>query len=273
MLKIKYILFLIIGGIKLIQAQSYIEGSISDNKGKIPFANIQIKDLNIGTAADAEGHFKIEAPAGNYNLEVTAMGYHKFKKKINLTEGDTIFIDPVLSETSYSIDQIVVTGTLKESFVKVSPVKVEVISSAFLKKTPTNNIMEIIETVNGVQKQINCGVCGTSDIHINGMEGAYSLILIDGMPIMSSLSTVYGLNGIPTSLIKQIEIIKGPSSTLYGTEAIAGSFILLISHFIVLGGILKRACYITQVLKGIPTSHSYLGVLAKMRFVFCIKSA
>lgn len=134
MLKIKQILFLIIGGIQLIQAQSFIEGSISDNKGKIPFANIQIKDLNIGIAADTEGHFIIEAPAGNYNLEITAMGYHKFKKKIKLTEGDTIFIDPVLSETSYSIDQIVVTGTLKESFVKVSPVKVEVISSAFVKK-------------------------------------------------------------------------------------------------------------------------------------------
>ena len=64
--------------------------------------------------------------------------------------------------------------------------------------------------------------CGTNDIHINGMEGPYTLILIDGMPIMSSLSTVYGLNGIPTSLIKQIEVIKGPSSTLYGTEAVAG---------------------------------------------------
>ena len=63
-------------------------------------------------------------------------------------------------------------------------------------------------------------MCGTNDIHINGMEGPYTLVLIDGMPIMSSLSTVYGLNGIPTSLIKQIEIIKGPSSTLYGTEAV-----------------------------------------------------
>ena len=64
--KIKYILFLIIGGIQLIQAQGYIEGSISDHKGKIPFANIQIKDLNIGIVADAEGHFTIEAPAGKF---------------------------------------------------------------------------------------------------------------------------------------------------------------------------------------------------------------
>ena len=111
---------------------------------------------------------------------------------------------------------------MKESFLSVSPVKVDVVTQKFLKKVATANVMEVIENVNGLQKQINCGVCGTNDIHINGMEGPYTLVLINGMPIMSSLSTVYGLNGIPTSLIKQIEIIKGPSSTLYGTEAVAG---------------------------------------------------
>ena len=54
------------------------------------------------------------------------------------------------------------------------------------------------------------------------MEGAYSMVVIDGMPIMGGLSTVYGLQGIPTSLINQVEIIKGPASTLYGSEAMAG---------------------------------------------------
>jgi outer membrane receptor for ferrienterochelin and colicins len=54
------------------------------------------------------------------------------------------------------------------------------------------------------------------------MEGPYTLVLIDGMPIVSSLATVYGFNGIPTALVDRIEIIKGPSSTLYGTEAVGG---------------------------------------------------
>ena len=49
-LKVKQILFFIIGGIQLIQAQSYIEGSISDHKSKIPFANIQVKDLNVANS-------------------------------------------------------------------------------------------------------------------------------------------------------------------------------------------------------------------------------
>lgn len=218
----KLLVALVLLSSQFAKSQSWIEGVVSDHEEAIPFANINVKDSKTGVSADAEGKFTLELKEGESIIEVTAMGYHKFKKKITLKKGERLELNPVLSETSYSLDQVVVTGTLKESFVKVSPVKVEVISNAFLKKTPTNNIMEIIETVNGVQKQINCGVCGTSDIHINGMEGPYSLILIDGMPIMSSLSTVYGLNGIPTSLIKQIEIIKGPSSTLYGTEAVAG---------------------------------------------------
>jgi outer membrane receptor for ferrienterochelin and colicins len=54
------------------------------------------------------------------------------------------------------------------------------------------------------------------------MEGPYTMILIDGMPIVSSLATVYGLSGIPNSMVKRIEIVKGPASTLYGSEAVGG---------------------------------------------------
>ncbi|NNL92722.1 MAG: TonB-dependent receptor, partial [Saprospiraceae bacterium] len=55
-----------------------------------------------------------------------------------------------------------------------------------------------------------------------GLEGPYTMVLIDGMPIVSSLATVYGLSGIPNSLIERMEIVKGPASSLYGSEAIGG---------------------------------------------------
>ncbi|RYE20691.1 MAG: TonB-dependent receptor, partial [Sphingobacteriales bacterium] len=73
-----------------------------------------------------------------------------------------------------------------------------------------------------VQPQLNCNVCNTGDIHINGMEGPYTMILIDGMPIVSALSTVYGLSGIPNSMVERIEVVKGPGSSLYGSEAMGG---------------------------------------------------
>jgi len=79
-----------------------------------------------------------------------------------------------------------------------------------------------LQNVNGVRTQLNCSVCNTGDIHINGLEGPYTMETIDGMPIISSLASVYGLFGIPTEMIDRVEIVKGPASGLYGAEAIGG---------------------------------------------------
>ncbi|MBK7239594.1 MAG: TonB-dependent receptor [Flavobacteriales bacterium] len=103
-----------------------------------------------------------------------------------------------------------------------SPVSVEVITPALFRKNPSPSLFDAVGMVNGVRPQINCSVCNTGDIHINGMEGPYTMVLIDGMPIVSGLSTVYGLSGIPTSLVERVEIVKGPGSSLYGSEAMGG---------------------------------------------------
>jgi outer membrane receptor for ferrienterochelin and colicins len=120
------------------------------------------------------------------------------------------------------LNEIVISGTLKPVKRLESAVPVEVYSPVFFKKNPTASIYEALQNVNGVRPQLNCGVCNTGDIHINGLEGPYTSVMIDGMPIVSSLSTVYGLSGIPNSLVERIEIVKGPASSLYGSEAVGG---------------------------------------------------
>ena len=127
-----------------------------------------------------------------------------------------------MAEDINQLNEVVVTGTMKEVTKMESPISIEVYSPTLFRKNPTPNIFESLSIVNGVQPQINCNVCNTGDIHINGLEGPYTMILIDGMPIVSSLSTVYGLSGIPNSMVKRIEIVKGPASTLYGSEAVGG---------------------------------------------------
>ncbi|KQT21454.1 TonB-dependent receptor [Chryseobacterium sp. Leaf404] len=129
---------------------------------------------------------------------------------------------PVKKERISDIDDVVITGTIKPVSKSKSPVNVEIYSQKFFQKNPTPSVFEAIAMVNGVQPQLNCSVCNTGDIHINGLEGPYTMILIDGMPIVSSLSTVYGLSGIPNSLIERIEVVKGPASSLYGSEAMGG---------------------------------------------------
>ena len=207
-----------------LQFQVYSQVLNGTIKSTVPisFASITVKGNSIGTATNNDGFFEInDIKEGSYEFVFSAVGFKKLTKNITIQPGKNK-VDVILEPLSYDIEQVVVTGTMKETFLSFSPVKVDIVTQKFLKKIATANVMEVIENVNGVQKQINCGVCGTNDIHINGMEGPYTLVLINSMPIMSSLSSVYGLNGIPTSLIKQIEIIKGPSSTLYGTEAVAG---------------------------------------------------
>ncbi|MDR2235501.1 MAG: TonB-dependent receptor [Chryseobacterium sp.] len=134
---------------------------------------------------------------------------------------DSVLASPAKTKTSH-IEDVVITGTIKPVSRSKSPVAVEIYSQKFFQKNPTPSIFESIAMVNGVKPQLNCSVCNTGDIHINGLEGPYTMILIDGMPIVSSLSTVYGLSGIPNSLVDRIEVVKGPASSIYGSEAMGG---------------------------------------------------
>jgi outer membrane receptor for ferrienterochelin and colicins len=121
-----------------------------------------------------------------------------------------------------SMEQVVITGTMRAVKHSASPVPVEVYTPRFFMKNPSPSIFDAMQMVNGVRPQLNCNICNTGDIHINGLEGPYTMVLIDGMPIVSSLASVYGLSGIPTSLVERIEVVKGPASSLYGSEAIGG---------------------------------------------------
>jgi outer membrane receptor for ferrienterochelin and colicins len=120
------------------------------------------------------------------------------------------------------LNDIVITGTLKSVKLSESPVHVDIYQKRFFTQNPSPNLFDALQLASGVRPQVNCNICATGDIHINGMEGPYTMVLIDGMPIVSSLASVYGLMGIPTSIIERIEVVKGPASTLYGSEAMGG---------------------------------------------------
>jgi len=215
---------MLFGGMFVANAQNAsLQGSIIEEGMPVPFANIFLEGTSFGAAADEEGNYLIaDIPSGNYKLKVTVLGYHPFTQKISLVQNETKKLTINLTASSEQLEETVVTGTLKAVSRSESPVPVEVYSPTFLKKNPTASIFEALQNVNGVRPQINCNVCNTGDIHINGLEGPYTLVLIDGMPIVSGLGTVYGLSGIPNSLIDQIEIVKGPASSLYGSEAVGG---------------------------------------------------
>jgi outer membrane receptor for ferrienterochelin and colicins len=205
------------------QEKTFVSGLVSSEKKGVPRASIVIMGTNYKTKTDSLGNYNLEnIPEGNYKIQVIANSFQTSKKNIIVKKDGNTIVDFELSTIENQLNEVVVSGTLKAVKRLESAVPVEVYSPIFFKKNPTASIYEALQNVNGVRPQLNCGVCNTGDIHINGLEGPYTLVLIDGMPIVSSLSTVYGLSGIPNSLVERIEIVKGPASSLYGSEAVGG---------------------------------------------------
>jgi len=211
------LLFLIVGNSAFSQS---IKGNVKSDGQPLSNAVITL-NRNLKTVSDSIGAFRFQnLTPGKYDITISYTGFKNQKKNVQLDSLDVI-VNFDLKETN-TLDEVVITGTLKAVTRTESPVPVEIYKPAFFKKNPTSNIFEALQNVNGVRPQLNCNVCNTGDIHINGLEGPYTLVLIDGMPIVSGLSTVYGLSGIPNSLVERIEIVKGPASSLYGSEAVGG---------------------------------------------------
>lgn len=200
-----------------------VSGEVLAEGAPVPFANVFLKGTTTGTSTDVDGNFVLkDIPAGTYTIVASSLGFESVQQQITLDRGAELTIVMELNPVASQLDEVVVSGTMKEMSRLDSPVPVEVYSPKFFKANPTPSVYESLQNVNGVRPQINCSVCNTGDIHINGLEGPYTMVMIDGMPIVSGLSTVYGLSGIPQSLIERVEVVKGPASTLYGSEAVGG---------------------------------------------------
>ncbi len=202
-----------------------IRGTVldADTREPLAFASVLVEGTDQGTSTDESGNFSLaftDAPRKNILLKISYVGY--VPEIISISTKQTRYTVTLKPDATTLPEVAVVSATLKEVSKADSPIPVEIYTPALFRKNPSPSIFESLSMVNGVQPQINCNVCNTGDIHINGMEGPYTMVLIDGMPIVSSLSTVYGLSGIPNNMVKRIEVVKGPASTLYGSEAVAG---------------------------------------------------
>ncbi|MEN7547535.1 TonB-dependent receptor [Rapidithrix thailandica] len=205
------------------QSKGSLRGKISFEGKAAEFIHVGLLKANLGAITDEQGHYEIKnIPYGKYTLQISAVGYETHRQEIRIQSGEPLVVNHTLEESSELMEEVVISGTLKEVSKLESPVPVEVYNPVYFQKNPTPALFEALQIVNGVRPQVNCSICNTGDIHINGMEGPYTMVLIDGMPIVSGLSSVYGLNGIPNSMIERVEVVKGPASTLYGSEAVGG---------------------------------------------------
>ncbi|MGB1393756.1 MAG: TonB-dependent receptor [Flavobacteriaceae bacterium] len=211
-----YILFFLFANLAFTQT---IQGTVKDLDQNILFgATVYNNSNSKSTITNENGIFSIASQKGENKLVISYVGY---SPQVIIVDGSSTNLGTIVLKND-RLEEVVISGTLRQVSKLKSPVQIELYNADFFRATPKASFFEAIEGINGVRPQLNCNICNTGDIHINGQEGANTMVLIDGLPLVSGLSTVYGLSGIPQSLIQQVEVIKGPASTLYGSEAIGG---------------------------------------------------
>jgi len=202
-----------------------IHGSVKVDNSLQPYATVLIPNTDIGGVTNGKGHYHIDnIPYGTYNLTASFIGLKKRVKKVTISEENKeITINFNLNESLNSLDEVVVTGTKTAKRQTNSPVIVNVVSSATLENIQACNLSEGLKFQPGLRVETDCQTCNYTQLRMNGLAGGYSQILINGRPIFSPLTGLYGLEQLPTNMIERIEVVRGGGSSLYGSSAIGGT--------------------------------------------------
>ena len=190
----------------------------------IPFVNIYLEGTTTGITTDHTGHYLlVNLPEGDHVLVAKSMGYETAKKNIKVVSGKTIEVNFVLKEQVMSLDDVVVTGTKTFKRKTESAVIVNVLESKALEQVQACNISEGLRFQPGLRVETDCQTCNYTQLRMNGLGGGYSQILINGRPIFSPLTGLYGMEQIPSNMVERIEVVRGGGSALYGSSAIGGT--------------------------------------------------
>mgnify|MGYP000221078123 CR=1 FL=1 len=201
------------------QNNSFIEGTISeispinsDSLSVLPFANIVWKGTTIGTTSDENGNFKLKKIAQTNDLIISYTGY--ISDTLN-TENQS-FLKITLQ--SSSLASVTVEGNVGDVIVSQN----EKITSSDLKKAACCTLSESFETNASVDATTADAVTGTRQIKMLGLDGTYSQLLVEGMPMMRGLNVRSGLGFISGTWVSSIDINKGAGSVVNGYESITG---------------------------------------------------
>ena len=180
-----------------------------------------------GTSSQASGDYQVKVPAGTYKLTISSVGFKTITQDISLTENEVLSKNFSLEKDLLEIDQVVVTATRNIIPQYKSPVVVSKVTGHIFETTQSLSLAEGLNFTPGLRTETNCQNCGFNQLRINGLEGSYSQILVNGRPVFSSLAGVYVLEMIPANMIDRVEVVRGAGSVLYGGNAIGGTVNIL----------------------------------------------
>ncbi len=219
MKKIVFIVFVLFLFVK-VNAQIQITGKVTDRHQKpLPGASVFLPELNKGTITNQAGEYVIHnIPAGKIKIQFSFMGYNTEMKTIEISE-PAVNINASLSVAVIATQEVVVTGGYVTSQHE-NAVKIDVLKSRDIALSGTPNFMESLTRVPGVD-MIAKGP-GVSKPVIRGLSMNDVLVMNNGVRIENYQFSENHPLGIDDNDVERVEIIKGPASLLYGSDAIGG---------------------------------------------------
>ncbi|MGK7390179.1 MAG: TonB-dependent receptor [Candidatus Cyclobacteriaceae bacterium M2_1C_046] len=192
-----------------------IKGRVTDVNGEgLAYAAVQA--AGTGTTTDGNGNFVLEIPEGKIQLTVKSIGYIPKEVSVKVPMVKPLYI--TVKEDVQQLNEIVVTATRTSRSIDNIPVPVDVVNAEQIEAIGALRLDEVLQEQTGLQIVSDHG----SGLQMQGLSSEYILILIDGEPVIGRTAGTLELSRLAVDNIERVEIIKGPSSSLYGSEAMAG---------------------------------------------------
>ena len=202
------------------QHKTMISGKVlSTEKTTVDFATVYLKGTNYGGTTNEEGIYHLQAPAGEYTLVVSAIGYKTVEKPVKLMRGERTKMNVVISPQATELDEVVVVSNgvtrLKRSAFNAVALDTKALQNS------TQNLSEALAQAPGKKIRESGGVGSDMQLMMDGFTGKHIKIFIDGVP-QEGVGSSFGLNNIPVNYAERIEVYKGVVPVGFGTDAIGG---------------------------------------------------
>ena len=222
MKKLLFVLFSVLFCGQLVAQTTKIVGVIKDVDSKEVLTGVSISaNKSIGTKSDLNGNYQLQLNEGTYQIRFSFTGYEEIKQSITLSKNENKIIDIFLKSKSTALNTVTISGSKFEKRAAEEIVSIEVIKPAQILNMANNNMTDALQRVPGVsvvESQVN--IRGGSGWSYGA--GSRVLVLVDDMPMMTADAGDAKWDFLPIENCEQIEVIKGASSSLYGSSALNG---------------------------------------------------
>ncbi len=204
-------------------ARAAIHGIVRDAGSGAPVADAMITaiagpdSLRAQSAADGTFHLALASDA-RVTLHVRRLGFAPRRLTIDRMGGDALRID--LTPLALQLDATVITAARREQRLADAVVPIELVSRAEIERSGASDVASVLTEQLGVQ--LEGGVPAGAGVQLQGLGTNRVLILLDGQPLVGRINGNLDLSRLPTASLERIEVIKGPQSTLYGSDAMGG---------------------------------------------------